>query len=253
MSSYQINCNDNNVKIAVNKSLCKEYQKSDERVVYLNNNTEFQLQLYNPYSYVVGIKIKFNDYDMSSTHLILRPGERVWLDRFIDDDKKLLFSTYDVDNDSQTENAIKNNGKIEVSFFREYKNSYAYTPYTPFVSSITISPLDNTWYYTNTDTSGVTYSASSATYNNSCTCNYCATAANTIETGRIEHGNRSSQKFNHVNYDFESYAFRIERIHIFPESQRPVSSNDLKKKYCHACGHKLNTKFKYCPYCGAKQ
>ena len=37
-------------KIAINKSLLKEYSNSsDERIVYMNDGTEFQIQLFNPY------------------------------------------------------------------------------------------------------------------------------------------------------------------------------------------------------------
>ena len=37
-------------KVAVNKSLLKEYNNSEqsERVVYLNNGDDFQIQLFNP-------------------------------------------------------------------------------------------------------------------------------------------------------------------------------------------------------------
>ena len=85
-NNYLLTSDNNNVKIAVNKSLIKEYIKSNERVVYLHDNTEFQLQLFNPFSYVIGVKIKFNDYEMSKSLLVLRPGERIWLDRFIDNE-----------------------------------------------------------------------------------------------------------------------------------------------------------------------
>ena len=46
-------------KIAINKSLCKEYknQETNDRVVYLNNNQEFQIQLFNPYTYTIGATI----------------------------------------------------------------------------------------------------------------------------------------------------------------------------------------------------
>ena len=259
-NNYLLTSDNNNVKIAVNKSLLKEYIKSNERVVYLHDNTEFQLQLFNPFHYVIGIIIKFNDYEMSKSHLVLRPGERIWLDRFIDNDNKLLFSTYTVDDTNEAKQAIKNNGYIEVSFYREYKNSYAATPYISSWASTPTYVDPFAWETTCTSSAADTYFSSNIN-TSTCSCNYCAssltakdlTALDEIETGRIEQGSKSKQTFIDVNYDFEPYAFAIEKIHLLPESQRPITSSNLNKKYCHACGRKLNTKFKYCPFCGEKQ
>ena len=74
-----------------------------------------------------------------------------------------------------------------------------------------------------------------------------------IETGRIEKGSHSNQRFENVYKDFEYWPFKTEYIKILPTSQKQINSNDLQKKYCHECGKKLNPKFKFCPSCGAKQ
>jgi len=73
-----------------------------------------------------------------------------------------------------------------------------------------------------------------------------------LETGRISEGRYSNQKFDTVNMDFEYWPFRTETIKIFPLSRKPYNANDLRKLYCSNCGRKLNTKYKYCPYCGSK-
>jgi hypothetical protein len=78
-------------------------------------------------------------------------------------------------------------------------------------------------------------------------------SANTIETGLIEEGSHSNQKFQNDYTDFESWPFREEVIKILPVSQKPYSSDDLNKIYCYNCGRKIKSKFKYCPFCGAKQ
>ena len=72
----------------------------------------------------------------------------------------------------------------------------------------------------------------------------------TIETGRIEKGSHSNQEFENVFIDFEYCSFAHETIQILPESQKPYTDKDLKKVYCVNCGRKLNTKYKFCPYCG---
>ena len=113
--------------IAVNKSLCKECSLKDSitatwsRVVYLENGTEFQIQLFNPHKFTIGAEIYINDEKLSN-RLVLKPGERVWLERYLDVKKKFKFSTYEVEsNDPMVQEAIKDNGKIEVKFYREVR------------------------------------------------------------------------------------------------------------------------------------
>ena len=74
----------------------------------------------------------------------------------------------------------------------------------------------------------------------------------TIETGRVSEGGYSSQRFETVDIDFEYLPFTTENIKILPTSRKPYTPADSVKLYCTECGHKINTKFKYCPYCGAK-
>ena len=124
--------------IAVNKSLCKECSLKDSitstwsRVVYLENGTEFQIQLFNPHKFTIGAEIYINDEKLSN-RLVLKPGERVWLERYLDVKKKFKFSTYEVEgNDPMVQEAIKDNGKIEVKFYREvrFKNYNSYPTIT---------------------------------------------------------------------------------------------------------------------------
>ena len=83
-------------KIAISKNLIKEYKSSNsERTVYLNDGTEFQIYLKNPYQTHLGIKISVNNKSIGNM-LVLRPGQSFWLDRFLNDNKKFLFSTYNV-------------------------------------------------------------------------------------------------------------------------------------------------------------
>lgn len=113
------------VKIAINKSILKEYKNSnslDERIVYLDNGSEFQIQIFNPYDYVVGAKIYINGVSMSYM-LVLRPGERIWLERYLDKSVKFKFETYEVDADEETKKAIQNNGEVKVVFYKEERRS----------------------------------------------------------------------------------------------------------------------------------
>lgn len=108
--------------VAINKSLLKEYKTNDDaRVVYLKNGDEFQIQLFNPTNDVIGAEISINS-DKLNGLIVLKPGERVWLERYLDTAKKFLFSTYEVeDGNADVAKAIKNNGEITVRFYHEKK------------------------------------------------------------------------------------------------------------------------------------
>lgn len=277
-------------KLAINKSLLKEYSNSsNERIIYMNDGTEFQIQVFNPYSYVIGVSFEFNNHNNTSQLLVLRPGERVWLDRFLDNESKLLFSTYQVGASKEVQEAIKDNGNLCIKFYKERENK----PQVSYVKAYQpcdwdIKPIGGTIdvYYNNIgnsyclDNNSNINCASSANFCSAVDCSLSldssitqASAASTytsyssslpkksrslpksksIETGRIEKGSHSNQRFENVYKDFEYWPFKTEYIKILPTSQKQINSNDLQKKYCHECGKKLNPKFKFCPSCGAKQ
>lgn len=271
-----MNNNEKLAKVAVNKSLLKEYSNSEqERIVYMEDNTEFQIQLFNPYNYVIGVSLTFNnDFQDNSNLLVLRPGERVWLERYLDNESRFLFSTYKVSNSQSVKEAIKDNGNLCIKFFKEkttywinYSNSYKYDlssnnyknglnscingnyydqNFSPFNGTSITTSCSNIEYNCLTSSSLSASSASSASYKSSL-------SPKSIETGRIEEGKHSNQKFKNVYKDFESWAFKTEYIKILPISQKQINSNDLYKKYCHNCGRKINNKYKFCPFCGTKQ
>ena len=277
-----MNNNEKLAKLAINKSLLKEYSNSsNERIVYMNDGTEFQIQVFNPYSYVIGVSFEFTNHNKTSQLLVLRPGERVWLDRFLDDESKLLFSTYQVGVSKVVQEAIKDNGtlcikfykerenKLQVSYIKEYQpcgtidvyynnigNSYCLddninincASSTNICSAIDCSlSLNSSINQAPTDSTCTSYSSSTLTKSIS------LPKSKSIETGRIEKGSHSNQKFENVYKDFEYLPFNTEYIRILPTSQKQINSNDLQKKYCYECGKKLNPKFKFCPSCGAKQ
>jgi len=268
-------------RLAVNKSLLKEYSNSSrDRIVYMNDDTEFQIQIFNPYSYTIGVSFSFNEKNGNYNYwneqlLVVKPGQRVWLERYLNDEAKLLFNTYEVGNSKAVKEAIKANGLVTIKFYKE-KEQIKYQPYQPQVWTYynycdnynlnNNSALDSINTVLSCDASNMTNtSISTAT-----TSFYTSSAASTInseinsqslpksisksrsiETGRIDKGSHSNQKFNTINIDFESYPFSTEVIQILPSSQKPVTSSDLQKVYCINCGRKLNSKYKYCPYCGS--
>lgn len=276
-------------KIAVNKSLLKEY--TSDRIVYLEDGQEFQIQLFNPYTYTVGVAIRLNG-DSDNNYLVLRPGERVWLERHLDNSKKFKFSTYFVEDSKEAKEATTYNGSVIVSFYKERKREI-------FRPTVSCSPK-NWWDNVDINSTPLTFAGSTPVedyatrilysgtndklnVNPSSAVNgirgidastrYCQTtmncdndintspqiyeystlASSSIETGRIEEGSHSNQQFESVDKDFELLPFYSESIKLMPKSRKAITSDDLNKRYCHQCGRKLSQKYKFCPFCGAKQ
>lgn len=260
------------VYISVNKNRQK-FQKVDGiDTIYLDNGTEFQLEFYNPTSQTVLAKISNNGKLISTAGLVIRPGERVWLDRNINDPSKFLFRTYEVDGTEETKKAIANNGNITVEFFYE-KIIYNYPTYTT-TTTTTITPdwppITTTPYYgTGTGDSHTYYKRSTYTTDINCTCDTNSrgfgdgilfdseipfqSKSKSIETGRIEKGSYSNQQFETVSMDFNSYSSKTVTYKILPTSQKKyVTSNDLKKKHCTNCGKKCKCDSNFCSKCGCK-
>lgn len=268
-------------KIATNKSLLKEYNVNNKRVVYLKNNDEFQIQLFNDQTNDISARISING-EYLSNDIVIKPGQRIWLERYLNTPKKFKFETYEVeDGNSAVDNAIRHNGVINISFYRKktYDNN--------LITLINDSYITNTNHYVSKGIGGnelygssicntlysnnnVKYTSSTdnlrnidATVLNCDIADYSNSFSNTAldlkvetnavkETGRIAEGSYSNQKFETVFESFETWSFRTETIQILPESQKPYTSDDLEKLYCTECGRKLKTKYKFCPYCGNK-
>jgi hypothetical protein len=235
--------------------------------VFLNDGDEFEIELFNPLTVSVLADIKLNGQSISKTGLVVKPGQRVYLDCFIDDRKKFKFSTYEIENSGEALDATQNNGLLEVFFYKEdvitldnwqrkfdrvivekwypvYYPSYPY--YRPSVWYGTTNPY-NTVITTNgsgiigtTTTSNAYYSSNSIV-----NCSYTSgvdlsnlnisgsnnmNSMNSIETGRVEKGEKSKQKFTEVDMDFEKHYISSTIIQILPESRKPVETKDIFNK-----------------------
>ena len=257
-------------KIAISKNLIKEYKSSNsERTVYLNDGTEFQIYLKNPYQSHLGIKISVNNKSIGNM-LVLRPGQSFWLDRFLNDNKKFLFSTYNVENTAEMKYATNNNGKVKIEFYHEKEE-------TPYISAKIVEPLKTNFDWTNYDitcssamssneprstyycsTEDIGNSANAATNSKLTSMLYdiSASTKNTndsyLETGRVEKGGVSRQEFEYCDINFDYYAFKTENILILPTSRKQIRAEETRRRYCSQCGKKVNPKDKFCSNCGTK-
>ena len=293
--------------IAVNKSRIKLYTKAGQMpTYYLQSGQEFQIELFNPTSDVILAKIHLNGKAISQTGLVLNPGQRVFLDRYLDVAKKFLFDTYEVSNTEEVKKAIEDNGDLKVEFYRESKPyipayippvDYTYRPHIFWTNTIA-GQLGN--YQTGTDPkyligNGSTDSAFNANYSsvstsltNGLTTNSFTYADNAkasftapdslsyfsgqdadpsngilrsmktnslkskkIETGRVEEGSSSDQKFKYINKDFSYFPFHTVEVKMLPVSQK-VNTVEEIKRYCTQCGGKLSKTDRFCSQCGTK-
>ena len=237
--------------------------------VYLRNGDEFEIELFNPTYNKVLAKINLNGKSLGSG-IVLRPGERVFLERYFDEARKFLFETYTIDgNDSNAKEAVKKNGLVEIQFYEESVQNY----------NSTITYNNPSWSFTNTGgfggyaaptyTSGSVKGMSSGVMSRSandaqmdahifqCSCNFsdslsAPTAPKMEETGRIEMGANSNQSFEYDSTSFRSWPSWTNIWKILPESQRPLLKEDLKI-FCSNCGAKRRkSTHKFCPNCGTQ-
>jgi hypothetical protein len=235
--------------------------------VYLDNNQEFQIELTNPLSETVLAKININGKPACATGLILRPGQRFYLDCFIDDRKKFIFRTYEVDNTTESLNAIANNGYVEVSFYKEklspiYINNPVITTWNTALNpgwncyyTNTISSLNDgniTVSNTSTFDSNSLFKTSERSFSKSLNLNQKTRSKTLTETGRIEKGEKSNQKFESLDMDFENYVLSKVSYQLLPNSKKPVETSEIKKNFCSDCGYKLKGTEKFCPSCGTR-
>jgi hypothetical protein len=257
-----------------------------DKYVYLNNGQEFEIELFNPTTDNLLTKIWINNKLMSSSGIVLRPGERVFLERYIDIPKKFLFDTYEVNGDSSAvQKAIEKNGLIKVQFFRE--DTTVYTPTVTLGNSSTWSGdmfrldstnINDTSTYTLTGTDNLTRGISGTFETNGLSDNTLSFASTSsiggsevkasfsapnpmkkrlkkskkTETGRVEQGSHSQQTFEYTNKKFHSYAFRTVEYQIKPTSTMIQEARTLVTKYCTGCGKKAKPRHKFCSNCGTK-
>lgn len=310
----------------------------NENSLYLQDSEEFQIELFNPTNNTVLAKIEINGKLISNSGLVIKPAQRVFLERFLDSDRKFLFETYEIDNYEQqlkecdnlptltqelklreqlleltqditekekflnlilklkedierkttivesakkVKDAIKNNGSVKVHFYNEQiiipqinltsgtgnwniKSPYITEPYiynnniygtcTTNIGTFTTSNGYNSTLETNINNLSDILRSSTKTFNAVSLDGFLSEDVEDIpkkETGRIEQGSVSNQKFETVSLKFEHFIFHTVEYKLLPNSDKPLETKDLRQ-YCSNCGKKLNPKDNFCPSCGTK-
>lgn len=262
--------------ISVNHNKIKVY---DNNKLYLKDGTEFEIAFNNDSDYYVKAEITMNGIKQNYA-LVLRPHQKFYLDRFMDEKKKLKFNTFLTGNDDieKLKEIIEKNGRIDIKFYKE-------------VQPITWATYATGWYSDNSDTGKPTlkyfgntsYNSSGKTFDErmssgnivNCSADISvhsfASSANLklnrevkkeIETGRIESGKKSNQDFISTDKKFEFFTVASFSYHIMPESHKPKSEPKKKnyvladdkefRAYCSVCGRRVKKGWEFCPGCGNK-
>lgn len=117
MTHYLLDSREPHAIITSNRQELKLYHGNN---YYLNDGNNFEIRIFNPLAFKLGVQIIFNGIKKSEKLLVLNPGQDVTLDRFIDEQRKMVYETYEVNGNSESvQKAIENNGLIEIKFYKE--------------------------------------------------------------------------------------------------------------------------------------
>ena len=271
------------VIITTNRNELKVYQGNQ---VYLNDGDNFELRFFNPTNQKLGISVEFNGVNKGNGLLVINPGQDITLDRFLDEQRKMLFETYTVDgNNSDAVKAIQQNGIINFKFFKE--KSFGGWDNYPYGSSGARGGLPH---FTNCSTSNAnsrlysksvkTKSASrgislesmsgdqfdmdegylgiaggaigSSNLNQNLYSASMDSMSAPLETGRIEMGEQSNQELKHVDMKFEQFPFYTVSYKMLPFSAKATEVQEVRN-YCSQCGYRIRkASWKFCPKCSSK-
>jgi hypothetical protein len=232
--------------LTIKRNRIKKYGDS----FFLKPNQEFELELFNPHQKSVLLKISFNGQEISLGGIILRPGERIYLERYLESDRKFKFETYEVDGSEESKKAVALNGLVNIkSYFKKDFDSqwWNYSHNSTGGNIFNGLPSSYNTYYSdftfNSNTSTPKAFFASSFFNND-------KRSLSTETGIIGEGNKSDQKFEISNEKFSPFYSEEIDFKILPESQKAISGTDIRK-YCTSCGTRIKSAgWKFCPACG---
>lgn len=258
---YTLNENKScSVHVTGNKNRIKHY---DDKV-YLKDGQHFELEIFNPHQFKVLAKISINGKEISQAGLVVRPGQRIYLERYLDVAKKFKFETYEVEDSAEAKAAIAKNGEVKVEFYYEqnlrgnywYGNSMTINS-NNWNSSPTTTINPNTFFTTsgtNLRGSNVTYTSSNSigtiSYGGTTVNNISMPVAGSLETGRVEKGAKSNQQFSEENGTYNWWVNETVIVKLLPISAKPVEVSEIRN-YCGGCGSRIKkSSWKFCPSCG---
>jgi len=262
--------------ITKKKSRLKVY---NGHIVFLNDKDNFEFEIHNPKQKSVLCKIKLNGEYISTSGVVLRPGQRVFLERFLDSNNKFEFSTYEVKDTSENRSAIDLNGDVEIEFYdqQEVSNNFLYLNSNRTIYGSPSTTVPSYYGTTLTTTGGVGYGTTTFTTQNSSNATFTSSVSSdtfrskfdisstllngkpnslknkskSLETGRVEKGEQSNQSFTNSYEQFNYYTSYTIKFKIQPIGIKNINVEE-RRQYCTECGTKTKSNYKFCPSCGNK-
>lgn len=245
--NYTTNVGNPTAHITKKKSRLKIYNGNK---VFLNDGDNFEFELYNPKQKSVLAKIKLNGEYISNTGIVIKPGQRIYLERFFDTNNKFEFSTYQIEDNPRNRSAIDLNGDILVEFYDEQQiSNYSNPDYINSRSGWTTINTGSPFYGYNTFTVTNTTGAFTTDFTQNVSTTYLSNS--NLETGRVEKGELSNQSFTNSYQNFNYFTCNLVSYKILPLSTKNKGVEDIRH-YCTECGTKVKKNFKFCPSCGNK-
>jgi len=228
----------------------KIYQGSHGKEVYLKDQQNFAIRFFNPLTQKIGIKITLNGQS-SNDYLVLNPGQDVILERFIGEQKKMRFDTYQVDGSNpNVQKAIQNNGDVLIEFFKEKVSPVFYSSSNFWCPSTTRG--GNQMYGTLCNCGGMGTIDFSPSFEDNPNLRSKSVNLQSLETGRVEKGEDSNQGLQHVDVQFEYSPFLTLNYKLLPISTQKIQAKEIRN-YCPQCGYRVRKEaWIYCPKCGEK-
>ena len=254
------------VVITSKKNELKVYQGN---TVYLNDGDNFELRFFNPMNFKVGVEINFNGIKKGDGYLVLNPGQDIILDRFLDEQRKMLFETYIINgNSKEAVEAIAKNGIITFNFYKEHGSyvpedvniNYAFPP-KPFKHTRHVKGM-NSSIYGNSSTSGISgtagysgiagnsgspYFTNSVTTNVNCSSTFTSPGVSFFESDISSTGSLS-RGINTENLDLdEDYCFTSSSIPVIDNLETgriemgEISNQQLKTVNAQFCSTPIHT------------
>ena len=231
----------------------------DGKNIYLKDGTNFEIELYNPTFIRYMAKIWINGKLISTSGIVINPGRREFIERFIDENAKFEFKTYEVDNVQETKAAREKNGLVKIEFYPEIQkiNTGGITTSThPPVFYDNYTYKSDNWnmsvssFYSSTSFTGPNLRSAKLSLNESGP--KAQATMDSIETGRVSQGGQSNQKFSTTTGDFYQTPYYTYEYHLLPESLKAIEAQEIRN-YCGECGVRIKkSNWKFCPNCGEK-
>lgn len=239
-------------------------------VCRLRDGEEYEIELFNPTQGKVACRITVDGRPIGDQMLVLRPGQRYYLDRWLSEPRRLKFSTYVADGSAEGRAAAALNGLLRVEFFREVPRSVpdpspglwvnTFTTFyhdtgTPIpgwptsVNSVGMKSVPTDFDASFTSSTVPASDMGDSKLRSRSSKPRSKSVSRDFETGRTEKGSASDQRFDVVDDWFEQFPTWTVDLRILPVGA--VDPSEVRS-YCTSCGfRRRKDTWKFCPKCGS--